>query len=350
MRTLPLVLLAIAALVAPAVAIAGGSSSPAAQSFVITGMVLGDQEADASGKVSIEGSQLIASVGCNTISGAVDLDGDTLTVSGPLAMTEMGCPTAIGGAEGMLIKVLQHGPFRIGAGAWSGDGATLLVEELAAGVPGPNASTPDDPVSSSPGEVTIDPSASCPPLPSGLNGTTPVDGGPGSAGGSSGSTGSGTAGSGSAPAATAVDLPAARSDQPPAPPDPGATPEPGATLDLGQKEPEPSVAEDPAPSGMPAPDATAGTVDPDPGFGGIGTDPGFGKPVIIDPCDVRVYVVVQANGAGAMPPKAVDASAEHAPVTTDAATLVLPLGAAAIVVLAGMALVFGPRWRSPTPR
>src|SRR5512132_3461307 len=114
MRTLPLVLLAAAALIAPTAALAGGSATPTARYFVITGMVLGDQKAEASGKLGIDGSQLSASVGCNLIGGKVSVAGDTITISEPLAMTEMACPGTNGDLEAMLIEVLQHGPFTIG--------------------------------------------------------------------------------------------------------------------------------------------------------------------------------------------------------------------------------------------
>jgi hypothetical protein len=329
MRPLLLVLFAVVALVAPSAALAAGATGPTARYFLITGMVLGDQKADAEGKLSLDGSQLTASVGCNTIGGTASLDGDMVTISGPLAMTEMGCPSSLGDVEAMLIKVLQHGPFAIGAGAWTGDGASLVVEELPAGVPGPKATAPEDPVSSSPGAVITDPSASCPPLPSGLNGTTPVDGGPGSAGGSGGSTGSGTTGGGTVIGPTG--------------PDAGSGSGGGTT---GSDQPR-----------RPSDPNQSGAVDPDPGFTGIasdpgiGTDPGVGKPVILDPCDGRMYAVDQANGAGAVPPNAVDAAAEHATSVSDAASLVPPL-TAALLALAVLGLVLGRRWRAAraTPR
>ena len=80
MRTLPLVLVAAAALLSPATALAGGAPAPTARYFVITGLVLGDQKADASGKMGIEGDRFFASVGCNTIGGTVSVDGDTVTI------------------------------------------------------------------------------------------------------------------------------------------------------------------------------------------------------------------------------------------------------------------------------
>ncbi|HJW21535.1 MAG TPA: META domain-containing protein, partial [Candidatus Limnocylindrales bacterium] len=211
MRSLPLALLVVAALLAPAAtAAAGDQTSPPSRSFIVTGLVFGDQRVEASGKLGIEGGRLFASVGCNTIGGTVLLDGDTLTIPEPLAMTEMACPGAVGDTEAMLIKVLQAGPFRIGNGAWTGNGAAILVEELPAGPgPGPGASLtpPDGIVSSSLQPGGVEPMVSCPPIPDGVNGTPPADGAPnagsggGSAGGTGGSTGSGgTTEAGSGPA------------------------------------------------------------------------------------------------------------------------------------------------------
>ncbi|HEY6013391.1 MAG TPA: hypothetical protein VIU37_05275, partial [Candidatus Limnocylindrales bacterium] len=178
---------------------------------------------------------------------------------------------------------------------WAGDRAQILVEELEPGVPGPGASAPDEPVTSSPGAVIVDPAPSCPPYASGdpgvTNGTVEPDGGPTSGGGSGSSDGSGvtdgSTGTGGAPAA-------------------------GSDGSTGVKEPEPSaIAVEPAPSPIAVPDP--GTVT-DPGAS-VDIDPGFGgKPVPSDPCAERMYAVDQgdtAGGAEIYPPKAGEAAAEH---------------------------------------
>jgi heat shock protein HslJ len=342
MRSLPLVLLTVGALLAPATALAGGgATTPPSRFFVITGLALGDKRIEASGKISIDGGQLIASVGCNMIGGKVTLDGDTLTIPEPLAMTEMACLGVNGDTEAMLIKILQAGPFTIGNGAWTANDAAIFVEELPAG-PGPGASIspPDDGVvSSSPEPGGGRPAVSCPPIPLATNGTFPVDVPPdagsgggtgGSAGGSTGSS-DGSTGSGSAPAATAVDLPLATAGDGPAATavaEPGATPanepgsttepppppEPAATPDLGQTEPDPTVSEP-----------------------GIGTDPGIGKPVMSDPCLGWMMADGRADtgGAGVEPPKAADAAAEHASGAADASALVPMSIALGVVLLIG---------------
>ena len=363
MRTLPLVLLAVAALIAPTAALAGGATAPVSRTFVITGLVLGDQKAEVMGKLGIDGSQLYASVGCNMIGGKVSVDGDTITITEPLAMTEMACPGANGDLEAMLIKVLQHGPFTIGNGEWSGDGAQILVQELSSGVPDPNATPPDEPVGSSPGPVIIDPFFSCPPYPAGsgdpgvINGTVEPDGGPtdGSGTGSSdGATGSGgpsgsgggpvdgstssgggtdpSTGGGTEPSATGVAEPGATATTVEVSPAPPIDPAPGQTFDLGQPTPTAIDLPLPAPSEVVVEPAPSAVEMPDPGQ----IDPGFnGKPVPLDPCE-RVYAMDQANGAGsgAVPPKAGDAAAEHASLaSSEARSLVLPLGAAGMAIL-----------------
>ncbi len=60
----------------------------------------------ASGYVVIDGDQLSASVGCNTLGGGVLVDGDTLTLDGPLISTMMYCEGLMD-AEAALATVLQ---------------------------------------------------------------------------------------------------------------------------------------------------------------------------------------------------------------------------------------------------
>ncbi len=72
----------------------------------------------AGGYVVIDGDQLSASVGCNTMGGGVQVDGDTLTLDGPLLSTMMYCEGLMD-AEAALATVLQGenlmwvGPFEL---------------------------------------------------------------------------------------------------------------------------------------------------------------------------------------------------------------------------------------------
>ena len=59
-----------------------------------------------SGYVVIDGDQLSASVGCNTLGGGVLVDGDSLTLDGPLISTMMYCEGLMD-AEAALATVLQ---------------------------------------------------------------------------------------------------------------------------------------------------------------------------------------------------------------------------------------------------
>jgi heat shock protein HslJ len=353
MRSLPLALVALAALLAPTTAFAAGGAStadgaPAAgpasaspsRSFVITGLVFGDRKLMTSGKLSIEDGRLIASVGCNTIGGTVTLDGDRLTIPGPLAMTAMGCLGAVGDAEAMLIKILEAGPFTISQRAWTAAGAAILVEELPAG-PGPGASLapPDDGVVSSTTQSgPIEPLMSCPPVPDGVNGTSPgdvpPDSGSGGSGGSSGSEGSTSTGS------TETGSGGTRSDGAPT----GSGTEPAATAnDL----PLASATAAPASTPVSEPGGTAGGAPAQPG---IGTDPFVGKPVASDPCAERLAAIDQGfTGAGnAEPPKAADAAAEHSISASDAlAVLPIALGLGGLLVAGYAFLRRGRRTQTP---
>jgi heat shock protein HslJ len=60
----------------------------------------------AGGYVVIDGDQLSASVGCNTLGSGVRVDGDTLTLDGPLISTMMYCEGLMD-AEAALASVLQ---------------------------------------------------------------------------------------------------------------------------------------------------------------------------------------------------------------------------------------------------
>lgn len=349
MRTAPLLLIVLAALLAPAQALAAGSASATTDRyFVITGLVLGDQKIEASGKMAIQGGQLMASVGCNSIGGKVSVDGDVVTITEPLVQTEMACQGVAMAAEDALAKILDHGPFRITAGAWVGNGAQIDVDELDVPAAG-RTLPPDQPIGSSPAPI-VDPLASCPPIeidPGFGGGSTGSGGSSGSGGGttgvgtapgagSAGSAGSeGNAGSGATPgenpAGTAVAEPAGTAmaepvEVPPATPatEPGGEPDPNAT---------PGLDEGPAPD--------------------IGTDPGVGKPPIdLDPC-ARAYAndLTSGAGTGGIPPQDAAAAAEHeksAALGLDSATI-LPAAAAALLVLLVFAALVVRRWRATRP-
>jgi len=277
MRSLSLTLLAVAALLAPSAALAATPVAPAAattRSFEIRALALGDMKLEVSGKLGIEGTQLMASAGCNAIGGTVSVDGDTVTIVGPMFMTEMACPGSDGDAEAMLIKILNLGIFKITDAAWIADGGQILTVEIPGSVPGPAGSPPDEPITSGPIATIVDPAPSglpagtCPPIPAD-NGSTTV--GSGSSGGGTVNPGivvvppDATSGSepgatpGSEPAATAIDLPLETGTVDPEPP----VPNPGVTFSLGQTEPDPSFA----------------VIQPDP----IGKDPNVGK-ALVDPC------------------------------------------------------------------
>ncbi|MCL8025678.1 META domain-containing protein [Nocardioides bruguierae] len=65
--------------------------------------------ADTEVRLTFEGEQLGASVGCNSLGGQVSLVEGVLEV-GDLAMTEMGCPADLAAAETWLVDVLSSGP------------------------------------------------------------------------------------------------------------------------------------------------------------------------------------------------------------------------------------------------
>ncbi|HET7028187.1 MAG TPA: META domain-containing protein [Candidatus Limnocylindrales bacterium] len=174
--TLTLVLAA-GALAAPVSVVASSPPSADDRAFEIQGLVLGHQKIDADGKLSIQnGTNLVASVGCNTIGGSVTVAGDSVTIDGPLLMTEMACPGVDAGTEDALVKVLGLGPFQVSSSAWVGVGGEILVVELPGGGP---AVPPDRPTGTTPGGP--EPLPSCPPGAVDGGGTT------GSGGGSSGS-------------------------------------------------------------------------------------------------------------------------------------------------------------------
>jgi heat shock protein HslJ len=210
MRSPPLAFLVVVTLLSPAATLAApaaptgvATAAPPAPSagararyFEIRGLVLGNLRLEVSGKLAIDGSQLSASAGCNLIGGTVTVAGDSVTIVGPTYMTEMACPGTDGDAEAMLIKVLALATFKITDGAWIAEGGQIVTVEIPMANPGPNATRPDEPIST--GVPTIvDPAPSgqpagesCPPIPSG-NTSTSVDGGPAVSSDSSATAGTG---------------------------------------------------------------------------------------------------------------------------------------------------------------
>ena len=85
----------------------------------ITGLVLGGTNIPAQGKLSLQGTSLGASVGCNSIGGQVALEAGTLSIVGDLTTTLIGCPADIGQAESALMKILSSGPITMGDSRWT---------------------------------------------------------------------------------------------------------------------------------------------------------------------------------------------------------------------------------------
>jgi hypothetical protein len=208
-RSLPLVALTLAALLAPAAALAAPIAGPITRSFEIRALVLGATRLEVSGKLWLDGTNLGASVGCNSIGAQVSIDGDVVTIVGPAMMTEMACPGFNDNAEAMLAKILELGRFTIADGKWSADGGSIEVIESPA--PDPNAVPPDQPIGKEPGVVCgfivpDDPA-------NGVDGGSAPDAGSGSGSGSSGGSSGGATepdpgtDAPPVPAATANDLP-----------------------------------------------------------------------------------------------------------------------------------------------
>jgi heat shock protein HslJ len=108
--------MALLVLAAPALALA---DQPAGQ-WQITGIVLGGStKIAANGTLSLSGSNLGVTIGCNSIGGQATLDGDTLTIVGDLTTTLIGCPADVGEAETALMKILSGGPLTIAADRWT---------------------------------------------------------------------------------------------------------------------------------------------------------------------------------------------------------------------------------------
>jgi hypothetical protein len=149
-RSLPLLALTIAALLVPAATLAA-PVVPTSRIFEIQALALGTTRLDVSGKLWLDGANLGATVGCNSIGAQAMVDGDTVTIVGPVTMTEMACPGANGNAEAMLLKILELGQFTIADGKWTADGGAIEVVEAHA--PDPNALPPDATISDPNGVV-----------------------------------------------------------------------------------------------------------------------------------------------------------------------------------------------------
>lgn len=216
-RSLPLLALAVAALVAPAAAFAAPTAAPS-RFFEIRALVLGDTRIEVRGKLWLDATNVGGSVGCNSIGARATVDGNVVTIVGPATMTEMACPGSDGDAEAMFLRILELGRFTIADGRWVADGGAIEVVEAPA--PDPNPVPPDQPISNDPGTVCatiIDPGHT-----NAVDDQAPPNPGSGAGGGAGGGSGSsagsspGSAG-GSEPSGTASSGGGAIEPVPPAP-------------------------------------------------------------------------------------------------------------------------------------
>jgi heat shock protein HslJ len=73
-----------------------------------------------------EEKQVNGNAGCNSYFGSYEVDGLTVTITGPIAVTEMWCGEGIGGQEQQYLKALEaaesfrldHGNLRIEGRGW----------------------------------------------------------------------------------------------------------------------------------------------------------------------------------------------------------------------------------------
>jgi heat shock protein HslJ len=323
------------------------------------------------GKLAI-GTDLSASLGCNSMSATVaSFDGAELVI-GPIATTEIGCPADLATAETYLAAVLGAGRLTFDGSSLASSGGRITFA----------SNQPAEPITTPPPAdgTTIDPTT-CAAL---LGPDWNVGGGmtPGSGGGSgSGSSSSGSAGAGTTSTGGTVDpgtgsggldqgtggvvaeppsaIGSAVPVEPPMPPvsasaDPGPQTEPGATALPGATTPDaspPDAGTVPAPSG--APIATDGVVDVVPvPPGDVVPGPVVGPDASMSPEEACRALLASMTGSkgtpvagaadGAIPPGTAQ-DAEHAPALAPTAStepvngiVVLGLG----VLVAGL-VAFG---------
>jgi heat shock protein HslJ len=353
MRRSLILLLAVAALAAPGAALAADPTPVTGHYFEIVGISVGGTKIEIAGKLALEGTRLMASVGCNSIGGDVAVDGDVLT-PGQLVTTDMACTGDIGTADAALVKFFNGGPITMAATTWTNAVGVLSVKDAGTSViePAPTdggivVSPPDPGTSFDPGFTGSFSLDQC-------VGILPADefpsmtgGGSGSGSGSSGSsTGSGTtdpgtigSGSGGAPAPDAT----GSLDQ-----GTGTTP-----ADGGPDAPPPDaspIAVDPIPlpyetaSDLPLPIETP-VVDPLPAPS-VGPDASAAVPTL-EQCRALVSSIKTFGGpaAGGAPVPAVDTNLESAH-DAGQATPVMPF-VVTILALAAVAFVTWRRSRTP---
>jgi hypothetical protein len=274
---------------------------PAGRYFYIAAIERGGTAVKVEGKLWIEGGQLGASVGCNSIGGRATFDGRTLT-TGDLITTEMACEGPLAETERALVAALTAGPFTWNGSAFTGKGVTIQASEAGttpAVPPDAPISDPDAPVSKpgGPGPVAppdpgFDLEACRPfipedawqavfgPFPGPGGGSGNVGSGSSGSGGASSGGGGGSIGIGSGeqpvtPPVTVDPVPPPVTVDPAPPATPVTEPNPGATTapitqpaespapaptPAGESQPTPGPEEGPMPSaepdGTPAPDAS----------------------------------------------------------------------------------------------
>jgi hypothetical protein len=158
-RLAPLLLIAIAAMVAPASALA----DVPAGSWQITGLVLDGKPIEAKGKLGFSDTGFGASVGCNTIGARASVAareaGDPiLTLTSDVTTTLIGCPADLGMAEDALLKILSGGPITMGRDKWTnavGEIDVLLIDEGNGGAPAPGCIPPIAPGAVPPDGATV---------------------------------------------------------------------------------------------------------------------------------------------------------------------------------------------------
>ena len=184
-RSLPLLAVALASLILPAATFA--ADPPVNRAWQITALVVDGVRTKVEGKLWIQGTNLGASAGCNSIGAQVSVDGNVLTIVGPTSMTEMACPGVDGQAESILLKILAGGKLTIEAGKWVGNVGEIEVTEVPVAPVDPGV-PPDQPVTNEPGCVNVVVPDGAPA--GGTDGGAPVPGdtGSGSGSGSSGET------------------------------------------------------------------------------------------------------------------------------------------------------------------
>ncbi len=97
--------------------------------------------------LTFKGSDVSAYAGCNHLSGKAAVDADTLTVSN-LAGTEMGCPDGRNDQDAWLSAFLAAGPsVDLDGDTLTLTGGDVVIELIAQEVPDPPTGDPDQPTS-----------------------------------------------------------------------------------------------------------------------------------------------------------------------------------------------------------